>query len=205
MRFRTTLVLFALAAAIFAFIKFYESKRPNTEEANRRAQNVINFERDKIDGVVIQNGEERIELKRGQKMATRIPGQRSGRWQYRRQLIIRSGRLEKRRHHQRKRNRGRQEPDGGIRRGQSEASAQAPRRERAAGDFIRQQRRSGRQDLCATGEFERCLSRCTLDQEPDFEKTRGISRSQINRHDCDTGHTAFAQNRGWRNGTAKTS
>src|SRR5438552_1572711 len=64
MRFRTTLVLFALAAAIFAFTKFYESKRPNAEEANRRAQNVVNFERDKIDGVVIQNGEERIELKR---------------------------------------------------------------------------------------------------------------------------------------------
>src|SRR5207237_10538409 len=67
MRFRTTLVLFALAAAIFVFIKFYESKRPNTEEANRRAQNLINFERDKIDGVVIQNGEDRIELKRADK------------------------------------------------------------------------------------------------------------------------------------------
>jgi len=67
MRFRTTLVLFALTAALVVFIKFYETKRPNTEEANRRAQNVINFERDKIDGVVIQNGEERIELKRADK------------------------------------------------------------------------------------------------------------------------------------------
>jgi hypothetical protein len=67
MRFRTTLVLFALTAALVVFIKFYESKRPNTEEANRRAQNVINFERDKIDGLVIQNGEERIELKRADK------------------------------------------------------------------------------------------------------------------------------------------
>src|SRR5438874_7907708 len=67
MRFRTTLVLFALTAALVVFIKFYETKRPNTEEANRRAQNVINFERDKIDGVVIQNGEERIELKRAEK------------------------------------------------------------------------------------------------------------------------------------------
>jgi Domain of unknown function (DUF4340) len=67
MRFRTTLVLFALTAALVVFIKFYETKRPNTEEANRRAQNVINFERDKIDGVVIQNGEERIELKRTDK------------------------------------------------------------------------------------------------------------------------------------------
>jgi len=67
MRFRTTLVLFALTAALVVFIKFYETKHPNTEEANRRAQNVINFERDKIDGVVIQNGEERIELKRADK------------------------------------------------------------------------------------------------------------------------------------------
>jgi hypothetical protein len=67
MRFRTTLVLFALTAALVVFIKFYETKRPNTEEANRRAQNVVNFERDKIDDVVIQNGEERIELKRADK------------------------------------------------------------------------------------------------------------------------------------------
>ncbi len=67
MRFRTTLILFALALAIGLFIKFYESKRPNTQEANRRAQNVINFERDKIDGVVIQNADERIELKRTDK------------------------------------------------------------------------------------------------------------------------------------------
>src|SRR6476469_2405702 len=67
MRFRTTLVLFALTAALVVFIKFYETKRPNTEEANRRAQNVINFESDKIDAVVIQNGEERIELKRADK------------------------------------------------------------------------------------------------------------------------------------------
>jgi Domain of unknown function (DUF4340) len=67
MRFRTTLILFVLALAIGLFIKFYESKQPNTQEANRRAQNVINFERDKIDGIVIQNADERIELKRTDK------------------------------------------------------------------------------------------------------------------------------------------
>ena len=64
MRFRTTLILFVLALAIGLFIKFYESKQPNTQEVNRRAQNIINYERDKIDGIVIQNAEERIELKR---------------------------------------------------------------------------------------------------------------------------------------------
>jgi hypothetical protein len=67
MRFRTTLILFVLVLAIGLFIKFYESKQPNTQEANRRAQDVINFERDKIDGIVIQNADERIELKRTNK------------------------------------------------------------------------------------------------------------------------------------------
>src|SRR5437868_9130190 len=64
MRPRTTIVLLLLVVAVGAFIRFYESKRPNTEEASRRAQNVVNFDRDKINGVVIQNGDERIELKR---------------------------------------------------------------------------------------------------------------------------------------------
>src|SRR5438094_9667140 len=67
MRTRTTVVLLLLVVAVGAYIKFYESKRPNTQEASRRAQNVINFERDKIDGIVIQNAEERIELKRSGK------------------------------------------------------------------------------------------------------------------------------------------
>src|SRR5947199_7456925 len=67
MRFRTTLVLFALTAALVVFNKIYETKQPNTEKTNRRAQNVNNFKRDKIDGVVNQNGEERIELKRADK------------------------------------------------------------------------------------------------------------------------------------------
>jgi hypothetical protein len=67
MSFRTTLVLFALALGIGLFIGLYERNRPNTQEANRREQNVINFDRDKIDGLVIQNGDERIELKRTDK------------------------------------------------------------------------------------------------------------------------------------------
>ena len=64
MRTRTTVVLLLLVVAVGAYIRFYESKRPNTEEASRRAQNVINFDRDKIGGIGIQNGDERIELKR---------------------------------------------------------------------------------------------------------------------------------------------
>ncbi len=46
------------------WIKFYESQGPNTEEAKRRAGNLLNFERDNLEGVEIQNGEETITLRR---------------------------------------------------------------------------------------------------------------------------------------------
>jgi hypothetical protein len=61
---RTTLILLALAVAGGLYIKFYESKRPNTEEARRQAQNVINFDREKVDGISIQNGDDKTELRR---------------------------------------------------------------------------------------------------------------------------------------------
>ncbi|MEP7071454.1 MAG: DUF4340 domain-containing protein [Verrucomicrobiota bacterium] len=67
MKTRTTVLLLLIVVAIGTYIRFYESKRPNTEEANRRAQNVVNFDRDEIDGVTIQNGDDRIELKRRDK------------------------------------------------------------------------------------------------------------------------------------------
>src|SRR5256714_13093502 len=64
MKTRTTIILLVLAVAVGLYIKFYESKRPNTEEAKRQAGNVINFERDTLEGIVIQNGDDRIELKK---------------------------------------------------------------------------------------------------------------------------------------------
>ncbi|HVF72737.1 MAG TPA: DUF4340 domain-containing protein [Chthoniobacterales bacterium] len=64
MKTKTTLILLIVAVAVAAYIKFYESKRPNTDEAKRQAQNVVNFERDKLDGIVIQNGDDRIELRK---------------------------------------------------------------------------------------------------------------------------------------------
>src|SRR4029077_4986989 len=64
MNWRTTTVLLILVVALGLYIKFYESKRPDTEEAQRQAQNVINFSRDKIDGIIIQNGDDKIELRR---------------------------------------------------------------------------------------------------------------------------------------------
>jgi hypothetical protein len=61
---RTTVILLLLAIALGVWIKFFESKQPNTVEAQRQAGNVVNFDREKLDGIVIQNGDDRIELHR---------------------------------------------------------------------------------------------------------------------------------------------
>jgi len=64
MKTKTTLLLLIVAIAVGLWIKFFESKGPNTEEAKRLAGNVVNFERDALEGMVIQNGDDRIELKK---------------------------------------------------------------------------------------------------------------------------------------------
>jgi Domain of unknown function (DUF4340) len=67
MKTKTTLLLLAVVVALGLYIKYYESKRPNTEEARRQAQNVVNFDRDKLDRIVIENGDDKIELRRQDK------------------------------------------------------------------------------------------------------------------------------------------
>ncbi|PYJ45532.1 MAG: hypothetical protein DME85_13140 [Verrucomicrobia bacterium] len=64
MNWRTTLVLAVIALGAFAYLRFIEMKQPSTEEAKRQAQNVINFDRTKINGIVIQNGDEKIAMRR---------------------------------------------------------------------------------------------------------------------------------------------
>jgi Domain of unknown function (DUF4340) len=64
MKWRTTLILLVIAAAVFAYMFFYERKAPTTEEARRQAQNVVNFTREKIDRIVIQNGDDKINMRR---------------------------------------------------------------------------------------------------------------------------------------------
>src|SRR5439155_1550653 len=64
MKWKTTLVLFVIAAGVFAYLFFVERNRPGTEEATRQAQNVVNFSRDKVNGVVIQNGDDTIDIRR---------------------------------------------------------------------------------------------------------------------------------------------
>jgi hypothetical protein len=64
MKTKNTLILLAIAVAVSAFIIFWERKQPNTEEAKRQSENVVNFSREKLDGIVIQNGDDKIELRR---------------------------------------------------------------------------------------------------------------------------------------------
>ncbi len=64
MKTRTTLLLLLLAVGLGLWIKFFESKKPNTVEAQRQAGNVVNFDREKLEGIAIQNGEDKIVLRR---------------------------------------------------------------------------------------------------------------------------------------------
>ena len=66
MKTRTTLLLLLLVVTLGLWIKFVESKKPNTVETHRQAGNVVNFERDKLEGIAIQNGEDKIVLRREQ-------------------------------------------------------------------------------------------------------------------------------------------
>src|SRR5246500_826330 len=64
MNWRNTLILAIIALAGVAYFRFIEMKRPSTEEARRQAQNMVNLDRTKIDGIVIQNGDQKIEIRR---------------------------------------------------------------------------------------------------------------------------------------------
>jgi Domain of unknown function (DUF4340) len=64
MKWKTTLILFVITAGVFAYLYFVERNRPGTEEAARQAQSVVNFSRDKINGLVIQNGDDKIDIRR---------------------------------------------------------------------------------------------------------------------------------------------
>src|SRR6476661_561138 len=64
MNWRNTLILAIIALAGVAYFRFFEMKWPGTEEARRQSQNMVNFDRTKIDGIVIQNGDQKIEIRR---------------------------------------------------------------------------------------------------------------------------------------------
>lgn len=64
MKWKTTLGLLVITGAVFAYMFFVERKQPGTEEATRQSQSVITISRDKIDGIVIQNGEDKIDIRK---------------------------------------------------------------------------------------------------------------------------------------------
>src|SRR6202030_4449924 len=67
MKWKTTLGLLIVTAAVFCYLYFVEKNVPDTEEAGRRAGKIVNFDREKIDGIVIQNGDDKIDLRRRDK------------------------------------------------------------------------------------------------------------------------------------------
>lgn len=64
---RTTLILLGITALFFGYMYFYEKKLPSSEEAKRQSENVVNITPEKVDGMVIQNGDDKIELRRHDK------------------------------------------------------------------------------------------------------------------------------------------
>ncbi len=64
MKWKATLVLLIVTAGVFTYLFLVERNAPNTADAAREAQNVLNFSRDKITGITIQNGDDKIDIRR---------------------------------------------------------------------------------------------------------------------------------------------
>src|SRR3981189_1262557 len=64
MTYRATLTLAIIALAGVPYFRFFEMKWLGTEEPGRQSQNMVNVDRTKIDGIVIQNGDQKIEIRR---------------------------------------------------------------------------------------------------------------------------------------------
>ena len=64
---KTTLILLVITAALFTYVFFVERKIPDTREATRQAGKMITFDREKIDGIIIQNGDDKIDIRRHDK------------------------------------------------------------------------------------------------------------------------------------------
>jgi hypothetical protein len=64
MKWKATLVLLIVTAGVFTYLFLVERNAPNTADAAREAQNILNFSRDKITGITIQNGDDKIDIRR---------------------------------------------------------------------------------------------------------------------------------------------
>lgn len=74
MNWKTTVGLLVIVLALGLYLKFFETKQLDTAEAERQSHNVVNIERDKISGFIIQNGDEKVEIrKQGDKWRLEAP------------------------------------------------------------------------------------------------------------------------------------
>ena len=64
MKLKNTLLLLIIAVAVYAFIYFFESKTPSTQEATEHAGRVVHFDRDKITAISIKTPDNHVELVR---------------------------------------------------------------------------------------------------------------------------------------------
>jgi hypothetical protein len=62
MKSKNTLILLVVGLAIYAFIYFFESKQPTSQEATEQAGRVVKFDRDKITAITIKNTDTTIQM-----------------------------------------------------------------------------------------------------------------------------------------------
>ena len=160
MNWRNTLILAIIALAGVAYFRFFEMKRPSTEEARRQAQNMVNFDRTKIDGIVIQNGDQKIEIRRRDnkwRLETPIKDQADGalvetllsdleNWQKEGTIPAKEIDADKSKL-----------AEYGL--NNPKLKLKLLGHDAATGNFVRQRRRNGRQDVCAVPEFKGNVSR----------------------------------------------
>ena len=64
MKFRTTLILMVALVAVIAFIAFYESERPGTDEAKRKATEVFDFRSEDVTSLSVITGSTEISVRK---------------------------------------------------------------------------------------------------------------------------------------------
>jgi hypothetical protein len=64
MKMRNTFILLILSLGLFAYIKFYDSKKLSTDELREKKGKVVEVNRDNVDAVTVRNSEGVIELKK---------------------------------------------------------------------------------------------------------------------------------------------
>ena len=104
MKTRTTLILLALVVGGRRLHQVFRKQGPEHGRGKTRGPEVVNFERENLEGIVIQNGDDRIELRRtNDKWRLEAPIKDQADRARDRESDLRPGELEKGRHHSRPR------------------------------------------------------------------------------------------------------